>query len=46
VMIVFAQRPSHIYLDSGFIGAMGVIPLFLYPWPLRKLLNYNRSSDK
>ena len=46
VMIVFAQRPSHIYLDSGFIGAMGIIPLFLYPWPLRKFLNYNSSSDK
>ena len=46
VMIFYAQRPIHIYLDSGFIVTMGIIPLFLYPWPLRKFLTYNHSSDK
>jgi hypothetical protein len=40
VMIVFAQKPSHIYLDAGFIGLMGVIPLFIYPWGITKFLKY------
>ncbi len=41
VMVIFAQKPSHIFIDSGFIGLMGIIPLLLYPWPLRKFLTYN-----
>jgi hypothetical protein len=41
VMVFYAQKPSHIYLDSGFIGIMGVILILLYPWPLNKFLRYD-----
>jgi hypothetical protein len=37
-MVFYAQKQSHIYLDSGFIGIMAVIPLLLYPWSIRKFL--------
>lgn len=45
VMVVFAQKPSHIFLDAGFIGATGLLPLALYPWPLGKFLSYNRPPE-
>ena len=41
VMIIFAQKPSHIYLDAGFIGLMGVVPLLVYPWGIKKFLKYS-----
>jgi hypothetical protein len=41
VMIVFAQKPSHIYLDAGFIGLMGVLPLLMYPWGVNRFLKYS-----
>lgn len=44
VMVIFARKPSHIYIDSGFIGIMGIIPLILYPWPIRKFLTYSNRS--
>lgn len=40
VMIIFAQKPSHIYLDAGFVGLMGIVPLLVYPWGLNKFLKY------
>lgn len=40
VMVVYAQQPTHIYIDALLIGSMGIIPLVLYPWPLNKLLRY------
>ena len=40
VMIAYAQSFIHIVIDAGFIGAMGVIPLALYPWELKKFLRY------
>ena len=40
VMIAFAQNHLHVLLDAGFIGAMGVLPLALYPWELKKFLRY------
>jgi len=44
VMIFYAQKPSHIYLDSTFMFAMGMIPLFIYPWPIRKFLRYKNEN--
>jgi len=41
VMIVFAQKPVHIYLDAGFVGLMGAVPLFAYPWGIRNFLRYS-----
>lgn len=40
VMILFAQKPGHIVLDSGYILMMGIIPLLLYPWPRKRFLRY------
>lgn len=30
IMILFTHKPSQIYLDAGFIGLMGAVPLFVY----------------
>ncbi len=45
VMVYFAQKPSHIYIDAAFIAIMGVIPLYLYPWPLSRILRYDGNGD-
>ena len=38
VMVVYAEHALHIVLDVVGIGAMGVIPLFVYPWGVRRFL--------
>lgn len=40
VMAIYAQKPEHLYLDALFILIMGLIPLFIYPWPLKTFLRY------
>jgi cadmium resistance protein CadD (predicted permease) len=40
IMIVYAQTAVHVLIDAGFIGLMGLIPLVLYPWGLKKFLRY------
>ena len=45
VMIVLAQKPSHVFVDAGYMAAMGIIPLLLYPWPLAKFLKYDRTTE-
>ena len=40
IMIVFAQKPIHIYLDAGFIGLMGLLPLLVYPWGVANFLRH------
>jgi formate/nitrite transporter FocA (FNT family) len=45
VMIIFAQKSIHTFLDSLFIGIMGVIPVLIYPWPLRSLFDYRNLKD-
>ena len=42
VMLVFAQKPVHIYLDAGFVAVVGVLPLLLYPWGLKNFLRYQK----
>lgn len=44
IMVFFAQKPSHIYVDAAFIAIMGVVPLFLYPWPLLTILRYGGND--
>ena len=38
VMLVTAQHSLQIILDVVPIGAMGLLPLFFYPWGLRNFL--------
>ena len=45
VMIVFAQKPIHVYLDAGYVGLMGVMPLFIYPWGIKNFLRFNESRS-
>lgn len=40
IMLAYAQTLWHIVLDASFIGAMGLIPLVLYPWGLKTFLRY------
>lgn len=40
VMLAYAEHVLHIVFDVGVIGAMGVAPLFFYPWGLKRLLRY------
>lgn len=40
IMVVYAQTLWHIVLDAGFVGAMGLIPLVLYPWGMKTFLRY------
>lgn len=40
VMLYFTENIFH-FLDVIIMGAMGVIPLILYPWKLKKFLIYN-----
>ena len=40
VMVVFAQQPLHIAIDALFLGLMGLIPLWAYPWPRHQLLRF------
>ena len=38
VMLVTVQHPLQIILDVVPIGAIGLLPLFFYPWGLRNIL--------
>jgi len=38
IMLVAAQHPLQIILDVVPVGAMGLLPLFIYPWGLRNFL--------
>jgi hypothetical protein len=40
VMLVYADHALHVIFDVGAVGAMGVAPLFFYPWGLRRFLRY------
>jgi len=40
IMVAYTQTLSHIVIDASFIGAMGLIPLVLYPWRLKTFLRY------
>jgi type III secretory pathway component EscR len=40
VMLIFAEHIWHIIIDVGAIALMGALPLFFYPWGLRKFLQY------
>ena len=40
IMVAYAQTLSHIVIDASFIGAMGLIPLVLYPRRLKTFLRY------
>ena len=40
VMVIYAKNLFHLVVDSLSIGLMGIIPLFFYPWGLRKFLSY------
>ena len=40
VMVAYTQTLSHIVIDASFIGAMGLIPLVLYPRRLKTFLRY------
>lgn len=40
VMLVYAEHALHLIFDVGAVGAMGVAPLFFYPWGLRRFLRY------
>lgn len=42
VMVVYAKNLFHLVVDFLSIGLMGVLPLFFYPWGLRKFLAYQR----
>lgn len=41
VMVIWAQKASHVYIDAVFIGETGVVPLILYPWSLSNFLRYD-----
>ena len=49
VMAIYAKNFLHIVVDSLFIGLMGMLPLFFYPWGTKKVsclstlmeINYN-----
>jgi len=43
VMAIYAKNFLHIVVDSLFIGLMGILPLFFYPWGLRKFLAFQHS---
>jgi hypothetical protein len=38
VMFITAKNSFHIFLDAIPVGAMGILPLFFYPWKLRNFL--------
>lgn len=40
VMFYYAENLLHI-VDVMIMGTMGIIPLILYPWNLKKFLSYN-----
>lgn len=43
VMVVYAEHALHIVFDVAGIGAMGVIPLFVYPWGVRRFLRHGEA---
>ncbi len=40
VMLLYARNVYHVVVDVAGIGALGLAPLFFYPWGLRKFLRY------
>jgi len=38
VMAIYAENLFHIIIDTLSIGAMGLIPLFFYPWGIKNFL--------
>lgn len=43
VVVVYAEHAFHIVFDVVGVGAMGMIPLFVYPWGVRRFLRYGES---
>lgn len=39
VMVIFTRHLGHIF-DAVVIGAMGIIPMFIYPWGWKSFLRY------
>lgn len=40
VMVIYAENIWHILFDAGVIALMGCLPLFFYPWGLRRFWRY------
>ena len=40
VMLIYAQNIWHMLFDVGAIALMGALPLFFYPWGLRRFFRY------
>ncbi len=40
VMSIYADNIFHILIDSISIGLMGILPLFFYPWGIKRFLKY------
>ena len=40
IMLVYAEHILHLFVDVAFMGVMGVVPLLVYPWGLKKFLRY------
>ena len=43
-MAIYAENFLHIVVDALFIGLMGIVPLFFYPWGLKKFLSSQYRS--
>ena len=43
VMLAYAEHVLHIVFDVASIGAMGLAPVFFYPWGLRSFLRYGEA---
>ena len=44
VMAIYAENFFHIVVDALFIGLMGIVPLFFYPWGMKKFLSSQYRS--
>ncbi len=40
VMLIYAQNVMQILADVTVVGAMGVLPLWFYPWGLKNFLRF------
>ncbi len=44
VMLIYARNVYHVVIDVTSVGAMGILPLFFYPWRIKNFLKYNESA--
>jgi len=43
-MVLYAQHWRHLLLDVAAVGLLGLIPLLIYPWGLKRFLRYSPAD--